>query len=78
MYEDNVREPQHYQVFPGMEAIEVIASSMTSQQFYGYCLGNCLKYRLRAGNKGELQEDIDKSEFYKELYDMYVHLCKSN
>lgn len=76
MSDDLVKEPQHYQIFVGTQAIEVIASTLTSEQFYGYCLGNFLKYRLRAGNKGDLQEDINKAEFYKELYDMYVHLCR--
>lgn len=45
---DPVNQPQHYQFFPDLEAIEVIARSTTQEQFYGYCLGNRLKYRLRA------------------------------
>ena len=71
-----VHSPQHYQVFPDKEAIEIIASSMTTEQFYGYCLGNFLKYRLRIGSKDEVQQELGKSNKYKELYEKHKHLCK--
>lgn len=73
---DAVDSPQHYQVFPDKEAIEIIASSMTTEQFYGYCLGNFLKYRLRIGAKDEVQQELGKSNKYKELYEKHKHLCK--
>lgn len=73
---DVVDNPQHYQVFPDKEAIEIIASSMTTEQFYGYCLGNFLKYRLRIGAKDEVQQELGKSNKYKELYEKHKHLCK--
>ena len=73
---DVVNSPQHYQVFPDKEAIEIIASSMTTEQFYGYCLGNFLKYRLRIGAKDEVQQELGKSNKYKELYEKHKHLCK--
>lgn len=72
---DPVNQPQHYQFFPDLEAIEVIARSTTQEQFYGYCLGNRLKYRLRAGNKDKLEQDIAKSDKYLELYEKYKGLC---
>lgn len=72
---DPVNRPQHYQFFPDLEAIEVIARSTTQEQFYGYCLGNRLKYRLRAGNKDKLEQDIAKSDKYLELYEKYKGLC---
>ena len=73
---DAVDSPQHYQVFPDKEAIEIIASSMTAEQFYGYCLGNFMKYRLRIGAKDEVQQELGKSNKYKELYEKHKHLCK--
>ena len=73
---DAVDSPQHQQVFPDKEAIEIIASSMTVEQFYGYCLGNFLKYRLRIGAKDEVQQELGKSNKYKELYEKHKHLCK--
>lgn len=71
-----VHSPQHYQVFQDKEAIEIIASSMTTEQFYGYCFGNFLKYRLRIGAKDEVQQELGKSNKYKELYEKHKHLCK--
>ena len=73
---DVVHSPKHYQVFQDKEAIEIIASSMTFEQFYGYCLGNFLKYRLRIGAKDEVQQELGKSNKYKELYKKHKHLCK--
>lgn len=72
---DAVDKPAHYQFFPDLEAIEVIARSMTQEQFYGYCLGNRLKYRLRAGNKDKLEQDIAKSDKYIELYEQHKQKC---
>ena len=72
---DAVNSPQHYQFFPDLEAIEVIARSMTQEQFYGYCLGNRLKYRLRAGNTDKLDQDIAKSDKYSELYEQHRGKC---
>lgn len=72
---DAVNSPKHYQFFPDLEAIEIIARSMTQEQFYGYCLGNRLKYRLRAGNKDKLEQDIAKSDKYLELYEQHKGEC---
>lgn len=72
---DAVNSPKHYQFFPDLEAIEVIARTMTQEQFYGYCLGNRLKYRLRAGNKDKLEQDIAKSDKYLELYEQHRGMC---
>ncbi len=72
---DAVNSPKHYQFFPDLEAISVIAMCMTQEQFYGYCLGNRLKYRLRAGNKDKLEQDIAKSDKYLELYEKHKGLC---
>lgn len=76
--DDGVKQPSHYQLFEGVEAIEVIARSMTQEMFKGYCLGNILKYRLRAGKKSELatlEKDMAKATFYLELYTKHKGLC---
>ena len=75
---EGVTKPSHYQLFDNIEAIEIIARSMTMEQFKGYCLGNILKYRLRAGKKSELayiEKDLAKADFYVELFDKYKGLC---
>lgn len=75
---EGVTKPSHYMLFDDIEAIEVIARSMTREQFKGYCLGNILKYRLRAGKKSELaylEKDMAKAGFYGELYEKHRDKC---
>lgn len=75
---DGVRKPSHYKVFDGVESIEIIARSMTVSEFRGFCMGNVLKYRLRAGKKSELatmEKDMAKAEFYGELYEKHKDKC---
>ncbi|QQG33586.1 nucleotide kinase [Pectobacterium phage PcCB251] len=75
---EGVRTPSHYMLFDDIEAIEVIARSMSVEQFKGYCFGNILKYRLRAGKKSELaflEKDLAKAEFYGELFEQHKGKC---
>lgn len=71
-----VHSPKHYAVFDDVEAIEIIARSMTKEMFKGYCFGNLLKYRLRAGNKDDIKQELGKADKYKELYEKYKDLCQ--
>ena len=61
---DEVNHPKHYRIFPGMEVIDVIMAALSPTEFEGYLKGNVLKYRLRAGNKGNAQKDIAKADWY--------------
>ncbi len=61
---DDVNHPKHYRLSPNMEAIEVIEIVLSHEEFKGYLKGNILKYRLRAGNKGDAQKDIAKANWY--------------
>lgn len=75
---DAVKAPSHYMLFDGTESIEVIARSMTVSEFRGFCFGNVLKYRLRAGKKSELatmEQDLKKAAYYQELFDKHKGLC---
>lgn len=75
---EGVTKPSHYAFFDGIEAIEVIARSMTVEMFRGYCMGNMLKYRLRAGKKSELayaEKDLAKANFYAELFEKHKGEC---
>lgn len=75
---EGVTKPSHYALFDGIEAIEIIARSMTVEMFRGYCLGNIMKYRLRAGKKSELayaEKDLAKANFYAELFEKHKELC---
>ena len=73
--EDLVNSPNHYAFFESdtgdTEAIEIIASSMTHEEFKGYCKGNALKYRLRLGKKDKVEQDLAKANKYQELYHLH-------
>lgn len=76
--DDQVQNPKHYDVFEDLTAIEIIACSMSLAEFRGFCKGNSMKYRLRAGSKGVgcLPQDIAKAENYKDIFQMYRSLCR--
>jgi hypothetical protein len=67
---DPVNHPQHYTAFP-VEVKEIIQDVLTRAYgpdgYRAYCLGNEIKYRMRAGLKGEAAEDIDKAMKYMEF-----------
>lgn len=62
---DEINSPSHYMLFPDMEAIDVIKAALTPEEFAGYCKGNALKYRLRAGEKGPAEKCIAKACWYQ-------------
>lgn len=64
---DTVNSPEHYTAYP-IEVIDMIRLVLTEEQFKGYCLGNEIKYRMRAGikDKNKTVEDIMKAEKYRE------------
>lgn len=64
---DAVKSPSHYMFFD-IEAIDIIKASMTADEFKGYCKGNSLKYRLRAGKKDDVLQDIGKAEQYEKMF----------
>jgi Protein of unknwon function (DUF3310). len=72
---DNVKNPKHYQIIKGIESIDIIARSMTVEQFQGFCLGNILKYRIRAGKKDALEQDIAKANEYEKIFENKKRLC---
>ncbi|NCD26429.1 MAG: DUF3310 domain-containing protein [Deltaproteobacteria bacterium] len=63
---DPVQRPTHYQQF-GVEVIDIIRHVLGPEGFRAYCIGNELKYRLRAGDKGDAAQDIAKAMKYREF-----------
>lgn len=55
---DNINHPSHYQG-NGLEVIQVIKAFDLN-----FNLGNAVKYILRAGKKGEREEDLKKAIWY--------------
>lgn len=63
---DPVDRPAHYQQF-GVEVIDIIRHVLGPEGFRAYCIGNELKYRLRAGDKGDVGQDFAKAMKYREF-----------
>lgn len=53
---DNVNHPKHYTHLP-IEAIEIT-------EHFNFCMGNALKYIIRADHKGNPIEDLKKAAWY--------------
>lgn len=49
--------PSHYRLECGLQVIELT-------ERMGFCLGNVVKYVLRAGKKGDALEDLKKARWY--------------
>lgn len=65
MHSDEINNPQHYQLFPDIQAIDVIKAVLTPEEYIGYLKGNALKYRLRAGDKGPAEKCLAKANWYQ-------------
>lgn len=67
---DNISKPKHYMLFD-FEVIDLIYEILSKEEFSGYCLGNVLKYRLRAGKKDDALEDLAKANEYEKIWERY-------
>lgn len=56
---EQVDHPSHYQTAAGLEAIDVVEAFGL-----GFCLGNAIKYVLRAGKKRDALTDLRKARWY--------------
>lgn len=59
---DNVNKPKHY-TSGSIETIDYIESTLTREEFAGFCKGNALKYVSRERLKNGL-EDLLKANWY--------------
>lgn len=74
---DVVNKPKHYQVIGNTEAKSLIAVMLEqyvkdkpdATPYQIYCAGNAFKYRLRAGAKDNVEQEIGKANKYKEMHD---------
>lgn len=67
--EDSAVTPAHYHHLPleVMDIIKLCLAAANLPPFESYCFGNELKYRLRAGRKGDATVDIAKAEAHRTL-----------
>lgn len=62
---DNINNPNHYKLSCGVESIEIIKRVLGIKGFVAFCLGNILKYLIRAEKKNG-KEDYKKAAKYLE------------
>lgn len=62
---DNINNPNHYKLGCGVESIEIIKKVLGLKGFVAFCLGNILKYLIRAEKKNG-KEDYKKAAKYLE------------
>ena len=62
---DNINNPNHYKLSCGVESIEIIKRVLGLRGFVAFCLGNILKYLIRAEKKNG-KEDYKKAAKYLE------------
>ena len=60
---DAVNHPHHY-CQGGIETVDIIKAKMPITWFWGYLMGNILKYITRANYKGSQIEDLKKAAWY--------------
>ena len=62
--EDKIKSPSHYKLDGlGIESIDIIKERLSKDGFKAFCVGNVIKYILRAEKKNGL-EDYKKSRQY--------------
>ena len=61
--EENIENPSHYQIFDGLESVDVVRALQSKEEYMGWCEGNLLKYLFRWKKKNGL-EDLKKARVY--------------
>lgn len=76
---DNVNSPEHYKAYP-VEVKDIIRLTLGLEGYIAWCVGNELKYRLRAGlkNKSTQVEDVEKAMWFRKEADKYRELNKKD
>lgn len=62
---DMVNQPPHYKEY-SVEVIDMMAAIWGPDKVADYCEINAFKYRMRAGKKIDLTEDLEKESWYLE------------
>jgi hypothetical protein len=58
-----VNHPAHYNHYP-VEVIDMMERVFGKEAVYHFCLLNAYKYRMRAGEKGDAAQDLEKERWY--------------
>lgn len=58
-----VNHPSHYNRYP-IETIDMMVSVFGKEATRQWCLMTAFKYRMRLGLKDDIQQDLDKEQWY--------------
>lgn len=61
--EDMINHPSHYNQ-EDVETIKVIGSMLPEEEYYGFAMGNVIKYLDRCEYKGDKEQDLLKAQWY--------------
>jgi hypothetical protein len=62
--QNNVNHPTHYNQHP-IEVIDMMLAIYGREAVINFCLLNAFKYRMRAGHKDDVTQDIQKALWYE-------------
>lgn len=66
--ENDISNPKHYKLDGlDIESVDVVKAVLGEEGFINFCLGNILKYAIRAKKKGQFDSDIGKIKTYCEF-----------
>jgi len=54
----------HYNIWNGFEAIDLMKTILTREEYIGYLKGNIIKYQLRLGKKDDVSKEMVKINDY--------------
>jgi len=63
---NKVKNPNvlHYEIYPNVEAIDIMKKMLSKDEYIGYLKGNILKYQLRLGKKDDVTKELVKIKDY--------------
>lgn len=60
---EQVNHPQHYKTYD-VETIDMMIRIWGIQETISFCKLNAFKYRMRMGHKDDIQQDMEKEQWY--------------
>lgn len=60
------KDSTHYEIWQGVEAIDIIKQTLSPVEYRGFLKGNILKYQLRLGKKDNVEKEIIKIKDYRD------------
>ncbi len=61
--QDEVDHPKHYNSYP-IEVIDMMLLIWGREKTIDFCIMNAFKYRMRAGHKDKIEQDLEKEKWY--------------